>query len=164
MRKTYKLSIIIPYYNTKTYTDELLKVLEPQIREDIEVVVVDDGSAEPFTTDYEWCKVIHKKNGGVATARNLGMKRTKGKYISFLDSDDLVPDYFVDRILEKIKEKPYDVIDLSWKSLSSEGAQFNRVVSSDDKWLPNPSVCTRVFRRAFIGENKFNENKDTTED
>ena len=48
------LSIIIPYYNVAPYTDELLKCLAPQIREGVEVILVDDGSLVPYKTDYKW--------------------------------------------------------------------------------------------------------------
>lgn len=160
-----RLSIVIPYYNAKEYTDELLDVLAKQMIKGVEVILVDDGSIMPYETKYKgWIKVIRKENGGCASARNVGIDKAAGDYISFIDADDMIPDYFIEKILEKTKEKPYDVIDFSWRSLSSEGAQFNRVVTSDDKWLPNPSVCTRAFKRSFIGNNRFNEIKDTTED
>ena len=56
------LSIIIPYYNSKKYTDELLAILDQQITDEIEVILVDDGSPEPYKTNYEWCMVIRQKN------------------------------------------------------------------------------------------------------
>ena len=62
-----KLSIIIPYYNVKPYTDELLDCLAPQIREDVEVILIDDGSEEPYKTQYEWCTVYRQKNKGVSS-------------------------------------------------------------------------------------------------
>lgn len=158
-----RLSIIIPYWNAKTYTDELLSVLDRQIRDDVEVIVVDDGSDIPYKTELHWVNVIRKRNGGCASARNRGLKLAKGEYISFIDADDLVPEYFIDRLLDKITGG-YDVIDFSWKSLSSAGRQFNYVLRSDDDRLPNPSVCTRAFKRAYIGAIRFNEKKDSTED
>lgn len=159
-----KLSIIIPYYNAKPYTDELLKCLDKQITDDVEVIVVDDGSTKPYKTDYTWCKVIRKKNGGCATARNRGLKAAKGDYIQFIDADDMVPDYFIDKLLKKIASGDYDVIDFSWKSLTAQGTQHNYIVSSDNDYLWNPSVCTRCFKRSYIGSNRFNELKDSTED
>ena len=159
-----RLSIIIPYYNAEPYTSELLNVLDPQIRDDIEVIVVDDGSRPAFKTDHKWCKVIKKKNGGVSTARNRGLEEAKGSYIQFIDADDMVPDYFVEKLLEKIDETDADVIDHSWKSVSGEGVQHDFRLRSDDEWLTNPSVATRCFKRSFIGDVRFNEQKDSTED
>ena len=115
-----KLSIIIPYYNVKQYTDELLDKLAPQITGDVEVILIDDGSKVPYATDHEWCKVFRKKNGGVSSARNAGMDKATGEYISFIDADDLVSDNYVDMILRKM---PFDWLEMSWKSLPG-GAQF----------------------------------------
>ena len=159
-----KLSIIIPYWNAEPYTSELLDVLAPQMNSEVECVVVDDGSKEPFKTDYKWCRVLRKENGGCSTARNMGIDNTTGDYLSFLDADDLVPDYFVEKLIKKIDESRADVIDFSWKSLNLQGSQHDNVLKSDDDYLTNPSVCTRAFKRAFIGDNRFNEKKDSTED
>ena len=156
-----KLSIIIPYYNTKQYTDELLDHLKPQINDDVEVILVDDGSKEPYKTKHKWCKVIHKKNGGCASARNVGIENSSGEYITFFDSDDLVPNYYVKKIFEKIDEKP-DLIEFSWRSVDC--ITHNHILKSDKDRLKNPSVCTRVFSRAYIGDTRFNEKKDSTED
>ena len=158
-----KLSLVIPYFNARVYTDELLDRLDPQITNEVEVIIVDDGSPEPYKTAYPWAKVIRKRNGGCASARNRGLKVAKGEYISFIDADDMVPEYFIEKLLKKA-EGGYDVIDFSWKSLTSAGNQHNYILRSDNDRLPNPSVCTRAFKRSFIGENRFNEKKDSTED
>ena len=162
-----QLSIIIPYYNSKEYTDELLDCLDKQMTNDVEVIVVDDGSPKAYKSDYVlkgWLTIIRKKNGGCATARNRGLKAAKGEYIQFIDSDDLVPDYFIDELLKKIASGDYDVIDFSWRSLNFSGTQFNNLLHSDSDYLRNPSVCTRCFKRSYIGDNRFNELKDSTED
>ncbi|MBP5414285.1 MAG: glycosyltransferase family 2 protein, partial [Lachnospiraceae bacterium] len=101
-----KLSIIIPYYNAKEYTDELLDVLATQMTAEIECLLVDDGSEKPFKTKYKWCKVFRKENGGCSTARNVGLDNATGEYISFIDADDLVPEYFVRKLLETASSKP----------------------------------------------------------
>lgn len=158
-----KLSIIIPYYNTKVYTDELLACLDPQIRDGVEVLVIDDGSLKAFITGYEWCKVIRKKNSGPAATRNVGIEKSKGDYLVFIDSDDLVATNYIDSILKKLESEP-DIIELSWKTISGEGAQGACKLYSKNDWLWNPSVCHRVFKRTFIGDNRLNEKKDSTED
>lgn len=159
-----KLSIIIPYYNAEPYTSELLDVLAPQITDDVEVIVIDDGSKVPFKTAYKWVKVIRQKNGGVSHARNKGLDMAKGDYVQFIDADDMVPDYFIRVLFQKIDEENPDVIEYSWKSLSSGGWQINHVLRSPSDRLPNPSVCTRCFKRSFIGNARLNEQKDSTED
>ena len=109
-----KLSIIIPYYNAEPYTRELLDVLAPQITDEVEVIVVDDGSDVPFDTDHNFVSIIRQQNKGCASARNCGLDKAIGDYISFIDADDLVSRNFVSKIIEKTKDEP-DVIDLSWK-------------------------------------------------
>lgn len=159
-----RLSIVIPYYNAEPYTSELLNVLAPQMQEDMECIVIDDGSNPKFTTDHEWVKVIRKKNGGAASARNKGLDIAKGEYICFIDSDDLVPEYYVEKILEEIERSHADVIDFSWRSLDSTGTQFNFKLNSTSDYLKNPSVCTRAFKKSYIGNSRMNEQKDATED
>ena len=157
-----KLSIIIPYYNTPKYTEELLAVLAPQITAGVEVLVVDDGSDEKFKTDHKKVKVIHQKNGGTSAARNTGIEHTTGEYISFIDSDDLVSDKFVATVLDRIGDA--DVIDLSWKTLAGKSYQVDNKLHHRDDRLTNPSVCTRIFKRSAIGDIRFNTKKDSTED
>lgn len=153
------LSIIIPYYNVRTYTDELLSVLARQMTEDIEVILIDDGSKEPYTTDYPWCKVYRQKNKGVSAARNAGLKKASGEYISFIDADDLVSEDYIRLILNQI---PFDYLEMSWMSFGGE-RYFQKLNSIRDR-LNNPSASTRAYSRAFIGDHRFNENKDAAED
>ena len=155
-----KLSIIIPYYNTPGYTDELLKRLDNQITDDVEVILIDDGSDVPYCPRFDFVKVIRTFNGGQSKARNLGLKIAKGDYIQFLDSDDLVPQYFISRLLTAIEEGK-DLIEYSWQSL--DGKTFNYFVREGQR-LMNPSASTRCFKRSFIGKHRFNEKKDATED
>ena len=158
-----RLSIIIPYYNAEPFTSELLMRLAPQITDEVEVIVVDDGSKKPFETQHDFVQVIRQKNQGCSKARNVGLDKAKGDYISFIDADDMVARYFVERILEKTKDEP-DVIELSWKSLNDNGWNLSAKLNKDTDRLSNPSVCTRVFKRSFIGDIRFNEKKDSTED
>ena len=157
------LSIIIPAYNAEPYLSELLDRLNPQITNDVECLIIDDGSKAAVQTDYKWAKVIRQDNHGVGYARNVGIDKAKGDYISFIDADDLVSEAFISKILEKTKEKP-DVIELSWKSLTDKMWNIDRKLSSEADRLPNPSVCTRVFKKSFIGDVRFNIKKDSTED
>ena len=156
-----KLSIIIPYYNDGDYTKELLDKIAPQMRDDIEVMVIDDGSRIPFETDHKWAKVIHKKNGGVSTARNVGIDKAKGDFITFMDADDSIPPYYVKVLLDKIAETDADVIEYSWKF---EVGTYEVRLQSDNEYQVNPAVWCRCFKRAFIGDTRFNELKDSTED
>ena len=97
-----KLSIIIPTYNCKDYTDELLSCLDKQMTDEVEVIVIDDGSKIPYETEYKWVNLIHKSNGGPASSRNTGLNKATGEYIAFIDGDDLVSDNYISALLKKI--------------------------------------------------------------
>ena len=92
-----KLSIIIPTYNREQYISQAIESALSQTLADIEVIVVDDGSTdntEKVITPYRnKINYIKTENGGVAHARNVGMKMAKGEYISWLDSDDIYYPY-----------------------------------------------------------------------
>lgn len=158
-----KLSIIIPYYNAEEYTRELLAALEPQITDEVEVILVDDGSKVPFQTDKTWVKIYRKENGGCASARNVGIEHSQGEYLQFIDADDTVSEYFIKKLFIAFNSEP-DVIDFSWKSLTTNGSQQGYKLKTENDRLKNPSVCTRCFKKSFIGDIRFNELKDSTED
>ena len=158
-----KLSIIIPAFNAEPYITELLDVLMPQITKEVEVIVIDDGSKEPFKTKHKGVKSFRKLNGGAASARNMGLEKAKGEYIAFIDADDMVSTDYVEQILKKTEEG-FDVCEFSWKTWGREGVQFNYKLNSPSDRLRNPSACTRCFSRKFIGDVKFSEIKDAVED
>lgn len=91
------LSIVAPVYNVKNYLPSFFKsVLQQQVH-DFELILVDDGSTDgsgelcdEFATHFPFVHVIHKKNGGLSSARNSGEKIAKGKYLLFVDSDDIM--------------------------------------------------------------------------
>lgn len=91
------VSIIIPIYNVEQYLSRCVDSVLQQTLKNIEIILVDDGSPDksPSMCDHykeidDRIKVIHKKNGGLASARNAGLKIATGEYILFLDSDDWI--------------------------------------------------------------------------
>lgn len=159
------LSIIIPYYNAKVYTDELLNELSGQITKDVEVILVDDGSDEPYTTDLEWVKVIRQKNGGASKARNTGLDNAAGDYIAFIDADDMVSERYIERILDKIETEHFDYCYLSWRTIGNGWRCEVKLNTIDDKF-PSFNLCVwnRIYKRELIGDTRFNEHKKIAED
>lgn len=91
------ISIIVPIYNVEEYLEECLNSLKNQTKNNIEVIMVDDDSpdssadiAKDFEQKYPNFHYYHKENNGLGCARNYGAKKAKGKYIAFMDSDDIV--------------------------------------------------------------------------
>ena len=98
------ISVVIPVYNVKKYLKKCLETVVNQTYSNLEIILVDDGSTDgsekicdEYATQYNNVSVIHKKNGGLSSARNAGIDVAKGKYIGFIDSDD-----FVDKRMEEI--------------------------------------------------------------
>ena len=161
-----RLSIIIPYYNTQTETSELLELLLPQTNEETEIILVDDGSEKPYIFDemfgVERVKYIKKKNGGVSSARNRGLKEAKGEYIVFIDSDDLVSSCYIEMIFEAIETNP-DTVYISWRSIDRKLGKI--IMSEKDEFNPwNRCVWNRVFKAEYIKGLKFDESKQIAED
>ena len=92
------LSVIVPVYDVKTeYLKQCFDSILAQDFSDMELIIVDDGSEEAlagFIDDYDYkgmdVKIIHRKNGGVGSARNAGLAECHGKYVTFIDSDDTI--------------------------------------------------------------------------
>lgn len=110
------VSIIVPVYNVEKYLERCIESLKAQIYKRIEIVLVDDGSTDacPSLCDFygeqnERITVIHQKNGGLAAARNTGINNAKGKYITFVDSDDYVTKFYVENLVSAIKKENSDL-------------------------------------------------------
>lgn len=157
-----RFSIIIPAYNAEPYIHELLECLDKQMTNEVEVILIDDGSKKPLKVKkYKWLKFFSQENKGISVTRNRGLEMAKGEAIGFVDADDLVSDDYVDFVLKSL-DREWDYIDLSWKSLEDDHFWFK--LNSDEDSLSNPSASTRVFRRSFIGDIRFPEKKDASED
>lgn len=108
------LSVVIPYYNRADTIDETLASLAIQTYRSFEIIVVDDGSTEKASINklqavkkaYPHIRLLHQANGGVAAARNYGIKESQGKYIICLDSDDKLDDTFVEKALLVLETTP----------------------------------------------------------
>lgn len=94
-----KLSIITPYYNVLNYIKELASVLEPQLNDEVEWIIIDDGCHEKELDNIN-AIVIHLpyNNGCAGIPRNYGLDIAKGDYITFIDADDLVSHNFIKNI------------------------------------------------------------------
>ncbi len=95
------ISVIVPVYNVELYLEKCVKSLQDQTLQEIEIILVDDGSPDKcpqmcdrYAKEDGRVRVIHQENAGVSAARNAGLRMVRGKYIAFVDSDDWAsPDY-----------------------------------------------------------------------
>lgn len=111
-------SIILPIYNVEKYLKECVDSIQAQTFKDFEIILVDDGSkdsspaiCDELASQDERIKVIHKPNGGLSDARNVGTAEAKGEYIIYIDSDDFVTsDNFLKDIHEKVVATNSDIV------------------------------------------------------
>lgn len=175
------ISVIVPVYNVKEYLNRCMESLVYQTYTDIEILVVDDGSDDGSSeicdqwqqTDRR-ISVFHKQNGGLSSARNLGLNYAKGEFITFVDSDDYVDLDMYEIMITQMKEG-IDIVScgtvLEW---SERSQQHNRAL-----FLPENknsfvrytkenaihellltrsfsfSVCDKIFRRCFFERVRF---------
>lgn len=116
-----KASIIIPIYNVKNYMKKCVDSVINQTEKDIEIILVDDGSTDgsellcdEFSRKDSRITVIHKKNGGLSSARNAGVQIAKSDYILFVDGDDYILRNTVQRLVEIVTLYPADVVQFEY--------------------------------------------------
>ncbi len=176
-----KLSYIVPVYNVEKYIDECVKSILSQSMEDYEIILVDDGSpdncpaiCDSYAERYpDKIRVIHKENGGLASARNAGMKIAIGDYIFFVDSDDYFGEDGVKEIYNVAVKYDVDVLQTSYFCVKDNdvargkcNTPFETNVVFDHTEMEN-ALCTasskmritfvwrNLYKREFLNKNKI---------
>lgn len=112
-----KVSIIVPVYNVRECLADCMESLENQTYQDLEIILVDDGSTDgsgticdAYSIKDQRVKVIHKENGGLSDARNAGMAAATGDYWYFIDSDDMIAPDAIERMVDAALEQDADLV------------------------------------------------------
>ncbi len=147
-----KVSIIVPTYNVKDYVEECVNSLISQTYEDIEIILVDDGSTDGSSDILDnlegkdvRVKVFHKENGGTHSARNLGVEKSTGDYVMFIDPDDWFSKDCVESVVEIIKTTGADVVKFNY--VKEYGSYFeNKTNNLLDSKLYVDSEYIKILR------------------
>ncbi len=123
------LTVIVPVYNVEKYIRRCVdSLISQELFDETEILLVDDGSkdksgeiCDEYSDKYEIIRSFHKPNGGLSDARNYGIERATGKYISFIDSDDLVAAGFFKDISDLISKYDADIINFNFAFEKTEG-------------------------------------------
>lgn len=153
------LSIIIPGYERYDYAEKLLKQLDKQMQDNVEVILVDDCSPIPYQFHYKWLKKIRleENSKGASVPRNKGLDIAQGEYISFIDIDDMISDNYIKTILTKTKEE-WDYCYISWK------CSTHSVIIKDEPPSWNCCVWNCIYKRDLIGDIRFRKDLIMAED
>jgi len=139
-----EVSVIIPAYNQDKFIEETLKSVLAQTYKNFECIIVDDGSTDDTKAvagkyiDRDKIKYFYQENKGLAGARNTGLKLAKGKYIHFLDSDDLICNYFLEHMVGKLNHhKDIDVLSCAWVLIDEAGRRISSKIgpAKSDNYL-----------------------------
>lgn len=157
-----KVSIIVPIYNVEKYLDRCVQSIINQTYGNIQIILVDDGSPDKCP---EMCDiyadmdsrvtVIHKENGGLGYARNSGMEKAIGDYIVFVDSDDYIPNDYVETLVESIEKYNVDVCISGYNKVKPDGTISYSVVY--DSQLYDGNVKEMLLPRIFGSRPKMND-------
>lgn len=131
------VSVIVPVYKVEPYLDRCVASILAQTYPNLEVILVDDGSPDncPALCD-AWAqrdariRVIHKKNGGLSDARNVGLDAASGAYISFVDSDDYIAENFIETLYDLLHEYHTDISAVHWKLVYADAPEVPAPLSS----------------------------------
>ena len=126
--KNYFITVVVPIYNAEQYIERAVKSLLNQTTNEIEIILVDDGSKD---NSIEICKnylnqdkrvqLIHQENSGVSAARNRGIEQACGEYIGFIDSDDWIEPNMYECLLREANQASADIVICDARTVYEDG-------------------------------------------
>lgn len=175
------ISVIVPIYNGEKYLTRCIDSIRNQTYENIEIILVDDGSSDnsgkicdEIANEDSRVIVIHKKNGGLSSARNVGMQASTGKYIGFVDSDDWIAPEMYGYLMRLIKSSDSDIAQIECKFAREysfetekckpieevfEGKEILQYYMTTTTITGSYSVCRCLFKKESISNLHFREGK-----
>jgi len=170
----YKVSVIVPVYNVEKYIDKCLKSLVMQTLQEIEIIVVNDGSPDnsqkiidKYAKKYpEKIKSYITENGGVGAARNFGLTKATGEYIGYVDSDDYVEINMFEELYNKAKKDDLDIVICGSYNVDEKTEKKQEDIDKrvfEDPYLNaffgRPAVWNKLYKKSVINNIKFRTRK-----
>lgn len=176
------ISVIVPVYNAEKYLHRCIDSILNQTFTDFELLLINDGSkdqssiiCDKYARKDSRIRVFHKENGGVSSARNLGLDNAKGKWVVFVDSDDWVDEHYLEVLYQDGK---YDFVTCYWRLVNDES--YTCFVPDEKEYYGKSEICDfldlnigkvsfpvcRLYSKMIIKENNlcFNEKIHCSED
>lgn len=173
------VSIVVPIYGVEKYLKKCVDSLLNQTHQDLDIILVDDGSPDlcPEICD-EYAKldkrirVIHKKNGGLSSARNAGINAALGDYICFIDSDDYVSENFVETLYFELIKHNCDYVACNFDYIYNEEGKGVLLYNFKNKNFENEEIidnlfgkynlmltiaCNKLYKKSLFNKVKYTE-------
>lgn len=158
----YEVSVVVPVYNISDYVDQCIESLVNQTLQSLEILVVDDGTPDDSGQKADlWAekypgrvKVIHKPNGGCASARNAGVSQAKGMYIGFVDGDDWSDPQMYEDLFRAAVLKNADIAQCGYKEVYETGEvikfPLNVHLTRHDLLRERPTMWRRIYSHSML--------------
>lgn len=181
-----KVSVIIPVYNTEAFLDRCIESIVNQVYKNLEIILVDDGSSDRsgvlcdnWANKDSRIRVIHKPNGGVSSARNIGIEKAQGELIQFIDSDDYVNDDYIGNMVDIFEKHDVDMVITGFKIINDRKKDIEKRLLGNYAFNLSPEnrdvflnllvngfmtyVVTKMYKKESI-KYQFNESTPLGED
>lgn len=183
MQDNQLISLIVPVYNVEKYMDKCIESIVNQTYKNLEIILVDDGATDGSGEKCDaWgkkddrIKVIHKENGGLGNARNVGMKYAQGEWIGFVDSDDFISPSMYETLYNICNEFCADLAVTSFsfyyngKTSPIHSPTGDIVLYEGNEWIDEyygkeksgnivPAAWSKLYKRELIIDKKFSEGR-----
>ena len=176
-----KISVIVSVYNIEKYVSRAIESICNQSYQNLEIILVDDGSTDKsgiicdeYAKKDNRIKVLHKRNGGLSSARNEGIQLASGEYIAFVDGDDWIDETMYEDMLHLIQLNDADLAICNYKAIGKrtttdtstenvvvfEGRETLRVfIEEDERYQIQNAAWNKLYKRSLMGELRFPEGK-----
>lgn len=156
------ISVIVPIYKCEAYLRQCVESLIDQTYDDIEIILVDDGSpdacpaiCDEYAAKYANVHVVHKENGGSISARKIGLLKAKGDYVTFVDADDWLDSVYCQQAYALIQEYHPDVIAVTNFYSFQNGEAKRESIGAEYNGLYGDVKLSDVFTRLFYFDRGF---------
>ena len=171
------ISVIVPVYNVEPWLRECVDSILGQTLRDLELILVDDGSpdscgaiCDEYARADSRVRVIHKKNGGLSSARNAALDIAAGEYVAFIDSDDWIHPEMLETMVSKLRQTDSDMAICGVESVFMDGSrpisyQLTNEVLSQEEMVQHLAwqawyyviACNKVYRRKIFETLRYPE-------
>lgn len=169
-----KISVIVPIYNAEDYLGACLDSILCQTYRDFELLLIDDGSpdgcgkiCDEYSKDDERIRVFHQSNQGVSSARNLGLSKSTGEFVLFVDSDDTIHSDLLSDVVKAVKKHGVDIVIFHYQAIDTHGKilysahidllpEVPFTMETNPKLLMTPaSLCNKFIRKSLFNDFVF---------